>query len=451
MWLPGRPEANRLILERIPRTTSARGSSFFESGSLTPLGPIYGALTVRTVCMDINIGRLAATKVLGAVWSGAYLSSVNPAHFVDQPDPPLPHPHSVRVRNRVSLICGSDLHLLFAEADPRIAIAALPSVKRVYLGHEVCGEVTEVGTAVSAVRLGDRVALQYPVPTCATQEIETPCPRCAEGQFYLCENQASGLGSPAIGGGWGDQMVVHERQLYRPPASLSDDSVALLEPAAVALHAVLRALPQPGQRVLVVGCGIVGLMTLQALRALAPESPVTALARHGFQAEAARDLTGCDVYTGKDGSEVARDRTGANLYRGRFGSTMLLGGYDVVFDCVGTSGTLTDALRWVRADGVVVAVGIQYKPYKVDLSPLYFQEVRLLGTWGYGTEEWRGERLDTFDLAARLVETGDVVFDRLITHRFPLSRWREAVAVAAHKKESRSIKVALDHPMRPAL
>jgi threonine dehydrogenase-like Zn-dependent dehydrogenase len=399
---------------------------------------------VQTVYMDVSIPRLAATRILGQVWPGAYLSAVSPLRFVSQADLPLPHPHSVRVRNKVSLICGSDLHLLFAEADPRIAIASLPSVKRVYLGHEVCGEVTEIGEAVSTVSPGDRIALQYTVPTCATQGIESRCPRCADGQFHLCENQASGLGSPALGGGWGDQMLVHERQLYHPPESLSDDEVALLEPAAVGLHAVLRAQTKPGRRVLVVGCGVMGLMTLQALRALSPESEVTAMARHGFQAEIARELGARYVYTGKDGSELTREATGANLYQGRFGSRMLLGGFDTVFDCVGTSTTLTQALRWVRADGVVVPVGIQYKMYKVDLSPLYFQEVRLLGTWGYGTEEWRGERLDTFELAARLVQSGDLVFDRLITHRYPLRQWRDAVAVAANKKKYQSIKVALD-------
>ena len=67
---------------------------------------------------------------------------------------------------------------------------------------------------------------------------------------------------------------------------------------------------------------------------------------------------------------------------------MLLGGFDVVFDCVGTSATLTESVRWTRAGGTVVAVGIQYKIYKSDLSPFYYQELRLLGTWGYGVEEW---------------------------------------------------------------
>jgi threonine dehydrogenase-like Zn-dependent dehydrogenase len=400
---------------------------------------------VRTVCMDITVPRLAAVKALGKVWPGAYLSSVNPTRLVTLPDPPITDPHSVRVHNRVSLICGSDLHLLFAEADPRIALAALPVAERVYLGHEVCGEVVEIGPAVTSVSQGDRVALQYPVPNCHTQGLESPCPRCQDGQFILCENQGLGSGVPAIGGGWGDQMVVHESFLYRPPLSLSDDSVAMLEPAAVGLHAVLRALPRAGDRVLVLGCGMVGLMTLQALRALAPESEVTALARHEFQAEHARRLTGWDVQTGTDGYLVTAEKTGATLFAGGFGSRMLLGGFDSVFDCVGTSATLTDALRWARAGGSVVAVGIQYKIYKSDLSPLYCQELTLVGTWGYGREEWQGECLDTFELAARLAQRGDISLDGLVTHRFPLSEWRKAVTVSVDKKKHRSIKVALEN------
>ena len=151
-------------------------------------------------------------------------------------------------------------------------------------------------------------------------------------------------------------------------------------------------------------------------------------------------MTSC---TGGDGYQITVQKTRARLYEGSFGSKVLLGGFDKVFDCVGTSATLTDALRWVRAGGSVVAVGIQYKMYKADLSPLYYQEVRLLGTWGYGREEWNGEQLDAFELTARLVENGDLRFDGLVTHRFPLSEWREAVAVSVDKRKHRSVKVAL--------
>jgi threonine dehydrogenase-like Zn-dependent dehydrogenase len=347
------------------------------------------------------------------------------------------------VRNDLSLICGSDLHLLFAEADPRIALASLPSTKRVYLGHEICGRVTEIGEAVKSVSVGDRVALRYPIPSCATEHLEPPCPRCAEGDLLLCENQASGLRTVPVGGGWGDQLVADETQVYHPPDALSDDAVALLEPAAVGLHAVTRALPAIGRRVLVLGCGIIGLMTLQALRVLSPESKVTAIARHRFQADMARELGDCGIELGGDACAITKQNTGARLYQGGFGSRMLLGGFDTVFDCVGTSDTLTESLRCVRAGGTVVAVGIQYKLYRTDLTPLYYQEIHLLGTWGYGREHWQGDTLDTFELAAGLMDRGDLRVDGLITHRFPQREWRRAVVVATDKGRSHSIKVGL--------
>jgi len=238
-------------------------------------------------------------------------------------------------------------------------------------------------------------------------------------------------------------MVVDEHQLFRPPASLTDEEVALIEPAAIAVHAVLRAVPQPGDRVLVLGCGVIGLLVLQALRAIAPESDVTAFARHAFQADLARKVPGCEVYIGGDGFRIAQEKTGAKLYRSRIGGAMLLGGFDHVFDCIGTSSTLTQALRWVRAAGTVVMVGIQFQPYKTDLSPLYFQEVGLLGSWGYGREAWQGEDIETFPLAARMVEKQELKLDGLVTHRFPLTHWRDAVAAAADKKDHRSVKVAI--------
>jgi threonine dehydrogenase-like Zn-dependent dehydrogenase len=399
---------------------------------------------VQTIYMDTHIPRLLATKTLGQVWSGSYVSRVSPVRFADQSDPPLPQPHGVRVGNDVSLICGSDLHLLLVETDPRIALASLPSLRRVYLGHEVCGHVLETGAAVTKVRPGDRVALQYPLPSCLTQNIDPPCPACADGRFYLCQNQAKGLGPTSVGGGWGDQMIVHERQLYRAPDYLADDQVALLEPAAVALHAVLEALPQPGQTVLVVGAGVIGLLVACVVRALVPEARLTLVARYPFQADAARRLGIEDVQVHQNVYQLTVQRTGAQLFRGALGNSMLLGGFDSVFDCVGSSRTLTQSLRYVRARGTVVAVGIQYRRYTVDLSPLYYQEVRLLGTWGYGVETWEGEKMDAFELASRLVGAGRISLAGLITHRFPLAGWRQAVTVAAEKKRYRSIKVGFD-------
>jgi threonine dehydrogenase-like Zn-dependent dehydrogenase len=124
------------------------------------------------------------------------------------------------------------------------------------------------------------------------------------------------------------------------------------------------------------------------------------------------------------------------------GSTMLLGGFDVVYDCVGTGRTVTDTLRWTRAGGCVVLVGLQFKPLTVDLTPVWYQEVRLLGAMAHGGEVWQGEQMGTFELATRLFQAGKLTTDGLITHRFPLSRWREAIETATSKQRHQVIKVA---------
>ena len=194
---------------------------------------------------------------------------------------------------------------------------------------------------------------------------------------------------------------------------------------------------------MVLGCGSMGLMTIRALQALAPEAQVTALARYQLQAEAARRFGAHKVHVGEDGYQVTAATTGARLFRGQMGSAILLGGFDIVYDCVGLGRTLTDALRWARAGGHVVLVGDQFEKLHVDLTPLWYQEVKLSAPAAHSTEDWGGEKIETYELAARLFQSGTVSVDGLITHRYPLARWREAVETAMNKRQHQSIKVAL--------
>ena len=397
---------------------------------------------MQTIYSDISVPRILATRALSKLWKGAYLSRISSVTFADQPDPPLPGPNHVRVRNRVSLICGTDIHFVKAEGDPRIAPAALPSTQRMYLGHEICGQVLEVGSEVTHLSPGDRVVLRYPLNFCHIQGIDPPCQYCAKGEWKLCENQAESKEPATIGGGWSDQFIAHQLHLYRPPEKLSDEEISLIEPTSCGLHIVLRAMPQPQDKVMVLGCGSMGLMVIRALHALAPESNVTAVARYPFQAEAARKFGADEAHVGKDVYEVTADATGAKLYRGKMGGAMLLGGFDIVYDCIGIGSTLTDALRCARAEGLVVLVGNQFELLKVDMTPLWFQEVRLVAPMAHGMEQWQGETVETYELAARLFQSGDLMSDGIITHRFHLSQWREAVKAAMDKRKHQSIKVA---------
>jgi len=117
---------------------------------------------------------------------------------------------------------------------------------------------------------------------------------------------------------------------------------------------------------------------------------------------------------------------------------------DVVYDCVGKGSTLTDALRWTRAHGAVVLVGIELSFLKVDLSPVWHQEVDVVGASGYIVESWRGRRVHTFELVMEMLQESALRTDGLITHRFPFSAHRKAIATALDKRTG-SIKVMLDY------
>ncbi len=136
---------------------------------------------MRTVYFDIDIPRILLAGALKPVWPGAVFSRVAPTHFAELPDPPLPGPRWVRVKNYQCGICASDLSLLSVAADPGIAPAALPGLERFYLGHELVGEICEVGPGVRRYHVGDRVIMDAEGATCATQDIEPPCPQCARG------------------------------------------------------------------------------------------------------------------------------------------------------------------------------------------------------------------------------------------------------------------------------
>ncbi len=214
------------------------------------------------------------------------------------------------------------------------------------------------------------------------------CPR-NEGNRGRCENASAGVGPRGVGGGWGDGFTAHETEVYPVPDDLSDDQAMMVEPLSIGLWAVLRRIPRPGERALILGGGLVGLNTVQCLRAVSPDCHITTAARYPQQVEMARRLGADEVVTG-DGYQATARITGARLYEGMFHNRMLLGGYDVVYDCVGSARTVHDSLRWARAGGAVVMVGIHFAPAKLDLSPIWYQEVDLTGLCAHGIEPWEG-------------------------------------------------------------
>jgi threonine dehydrogenase-like Zn-dependent dehydrogenase len=253
---------------------------------------------------------------------------------------------------------------------------------------------------------------------------------------------ATGKGVQGWGGGWSDSFVAHETELYPVPDDLSDDQAVMIEPFSVGVRAALRKLPKAGERALIIGTGIVGLNVLQAVRALSPESKIACVTRYKHQADLAKEL-GADEIIGRDDQNEAVARiTQAKLYKGPLNNVTLLGGYDVIYDCVGSAQTLKSSLRWAKAGGTVEIVGIDMYPLTLDLSPIWHQEVDLIGIYTHGSEVVNGTPHHTYETVIDLIRQKKLKTEGLITHRFPLSQWKEAVKTAMDKKTG-SIKVVL--------
>jgi threonine dehydrogenase-like Zn-dependent dehydrogenase len=395
--------------------------------------------------LDISVPRIVLTRILGRYWKGAYFGFVSPLHLVHLADPPLPASDWVRVRNCLCGICGSDLHQVFVDAGLDVAPVALPSHQRIYLGHEMVGEVVEVGESVSGFQVGDRVVRWGRADDCLARGRVELCPACARGHRVLCWFASEPREHHPIGGGFGDTFVAPASTLVPVPAGLPDEMAIFTEPAAVAIHAAWRRRAKAGEQVLVLGCGTIGYLLIQAVRTCQPACEISAVAQFPWQAEMALAYGADHVFLSSDDgfAEVAR-LTGARLYEGRAANRMLMGGFDMVFDVVGIESTLNNALRWTRAGGTVVLVGVNLHRMKLDVTPVWYQEVDLIGAVGHDVVTWEGETLSGFELAMRWMQVGKLDCEGLLTHRFPLDAYRQAFSVAADKQRYRSIKVAFE-------
>jgi threonine dehydrogenase-like Zn-dependent dehydrogenase len=193
---------------------------------------------------------------------------------------------------------------------------------------------------------------------------------------------------------------------------------------------------------MVVGCGMIGLLAVWAIRVVAPQAHVTAMARHPHQAEMAHRLGADEVIADDDGYAEAARVTGGKLYTGPLNNQTLLGGFDVIYDVVGTGRSIQDSLRWARAGGTVVVVGITPKLFKTDLSPIWHQEIDLIGSVVHGVEEWHGRSVHGYELVIQWMQDRALPTEDLITHRYSWSDFKKAVGTAADKRTG-AIKVVL--------
>ena len=306
-----------------------------------------------------SIPRYLAMRHLGKRWRSLYTSPFSCTRLVDIPEPQLPTPEWVKVRTRLSGICGSDLATITAKGSPYFSpFTSTPFV----LGHEIVGEVAETGAAVEGFRVGRRVVIE-PVLSCSVRGISPPCHQCQNLRFANCENITKGDISAGVqtgycrdtGGGWSQYVLAHQSQLHLVPDDISDEAAVLLEPFACALHGVLKFSPNRAATICVIGGGTIGLLTVAALRVLGHRNRIIIFAKYPHQQQLARELGADEVLSPNSGRYAAFcELTGATSHQPELGQQVLIGGVDVTFDCIGSSVAIDDAFRFTRAGGEVI-------------------------------------------------------------------------------------------------
>ena len=401
-------------------------------------------------------------KALGRRLPRLYIGRLSLIRPRDVAQPELPTPRWARVRPLLSGICGSDLATITAAGSPFFApLTSFPFT----FGHEVVGTVVETGSEVRGVQVGDRVVVE-PALHCGVRGLDPPCAACQQGHYGNCTNVTVGDIGPGVqtgycrdtGGSWSLSLVAHDIQLHKVPNAVSNESAVLMEPFSCALHGVLRALGTrypvpalgaglltPTRPILIVGCGTMGLLTIAALRALDVPCRIIAWAKHGHQQDLAKKLGADDVQpVGMASYAELCKRGGATLHQPEIGGPTVLGGFEVVFDCVGSAKSLDDAVRFTRERGTTILVGMPGIPKSVDWTTIWYKELQILGTYAYGMEDVAGERLRTFELALRLIRDGRVRLEPLVTHKFPLVEYRQAIRCALLTGSRRSVKTVFD-------
>jgi L-iditol 2-dehydrogenase len=285
-------------------------------------------------------------------------------------------------------ICGSDLHQWTADH-------SWPVNYPIVLGHEFAGYIAETGSRVSGWQAGDRVVSE-------TAAVIDPNNAMSRQGLYNLDPTRKGFGY-GVDGAMTRFVRVPARCLHRVPDQLPFEQACLTEPCCVAYNAVVEnARLRPGDRVLVLGPGTIGLLCAAVARLCGAEVAVVGLAADSHRLSIARQY-GCETITG-DATGWARQRDGL--------------GADCVIDAAGASATLKIALQLVRPNGHITKVGWGPQPLDFSLDALVQKNVTLQGSFSHNWPIW--ERV------IALLASGQLDVRPIIGGVWPLTEWREA-------------------------
>jgi len=327
---------------------------------------------------------------------------------LEEREVPEPGPGEVEIAIATGGICGSDLHYY-----NHGGFGAVRLKEPMILGHEVAGHVSKLGPGVDGLQIGQQVAISPSRPCYA-------CRYCQEGRHNQCLNMrfyGSAMPFPHIQGAFRQVLVVNQRQCAAADG-LTPGEAAMAEPLAVCLHATRRAGEMLGKRVLVTGCGPIGVLCIiSARRAGAAEIVATDLA--DFTLKMAKE-NGADRAI-----NMAANPDGLKAYEADKGS------FDVLYECTGVAAALAGGIAALRPGGVIIQLGLGGDMH-VPVQSITAKELQLRGSFRFHEE---------FFIGVELMRKGLIDVKPLITHTMALD---EAVAAfEAASDRSRAMKAQI--------
>ena len=403
---------------------------------------ILRGIKMKTILFEGKISKVAIIKVLSAFSKKGYHSRLSPVVYKKFPDPKLPAENWVRVKNIQTGICGSDMTFYRCAQGPSTAFLPMPCSEATYLGHETVGEVVEIGSAVKNFKVGDKVCMRKYMASCELKGFKPDefCDMCKMGNYSDCENygEPSKFNSP-VGAGMGDSYIAPEGQLLEVN-DLTNDEAVLVEPFAVSLHAVLKHVPKPNDKVLVIGAGMIGLNVIQFAKLLMPECKIYVMENNPNKHSFAKKLGADEILSGDPYQAVAKATNGKLYEKGN--NRMILGGFDVIYDCVGKGTLFNDTLRWLKAQGTLVKVGYQMTKTKFDETPIWWQGLNIIGADSHGLEMINGKQKQTFEIVKEMMLKKQLITEGFITHRFAIDDYKKAFKLLIENPRD-TIKVVL--------
>jgi 2-desacetyl-2-hydroxyethyl bacteriochlorophyllide A dehydrogenase len=320
--------------------------------------------------------------VLTASYVGDHTISVGEA------EPAAPGPGQVQIKVAYTGLCGTDMHIMHGNMDARVTTPLI-------FGHEMSGTIQALGDGVTGWSVGDAV-------TVMPLDWDGTCPACLAGNQHICQNlNFIGIDSPgSLQGFWNVSADV----LVALPSSLRLDHAALVEPTAVAVHDVRRGNVQPGDKVVVIGGGPIGVLIASVAREFGGSVVVIELDPNRRAQIGALGFETIDPRTTNQVDWVTDWTDGA--------------GADIVFEVSGAAAAVLGATELAKVRGTLVVVAIHPVPREINLQRVFWRELTILGARVY-------QRVD-FEKAVELLDRHVIPADLLITKIVPLSETQHA-------------------------